>query len=132
MSSEIPPEFWQGVNQFNQRDFYACHDTLEPLWMEASQAEKNFYQGALQISVALYHLSNHNWRGAAILLGEGISRLRKYQPSYFNINVEQLIDDSAAILSQLQAAGPDKVADVAAELFTPVGHPSRLPLIVKV
>ena len=132
MSSEIPPEFWQGVNQFNQRDFYACHDTLEPLWMEASQAEKNFYQGVLQISVALYHLTNHNWRGAAILLGEGISRLRHYQPTYFSINVEQLIDDSAAILSQLQAAGPEKVADVAAELFVPLGQPSKLPLIVQV
>ncbi|WP_199245789.1 DUF309 domain-containing protein [[Phormidium] sp. ETS-05] len=132
MSSKIPPEFWQGVNQFNHQDFYACHDTLESLWLEASQADKHFYQGVLQISVALYHLSNHNWRGAAILLGEGISRLRHYQPTYFSINVEQLIDDSAAILSQLQATGPDKVADVAAELFAPVVQSSKLPVIVQV
>ena len=56
--------------------------------MEAGDPEKRFYQGILQISVALYHLGNQNWRGAVILLGEGISRLRYYQPSYAGIAVE--------------------------------------------
>ena len=117
MSSAIPPQFWQGVEQFNQRDFYACHDTLEALWMEASEPEKKFYQGVLQISVALYHLSDRNWRGAAILLGEGISRLRDYQPSYFGIYVDILLQDSNHILKALQESGPDNIAEFASQLF---------------
>lgn len=41
MQEEIPKAFWQGVEEFNQQQFYACHDTLEALWMEAPQPEKN-------------------------------------------------------------------------------------------
>ena len=117
MSNQIPPEFWQGVEQFNQQDFYACHDTLEALWMEAGEPEKKFYQGVLQIAVSLYHLSNHNWQGAAILLGEGINRLRNYQPSYFEIDVEKLLQDSVSMLNTLQQFGPDNVVALADELF---------------
>ncbi len=117
MSSSIPQKFWQAVEQFNQQDFYACHDTLESLWMEAAEPEKKFYQGILQIAVALYHLSNHNWKGAAILLGEGISRLKPYQPTYFEINLEQLLQTSGQILGTVQEFGPENVVKLAEELF---------------
>lgn len=116
MSELIPDEFWQGVEQFNRQEFYACHDTLEALWMEASEPERTFYQGVLQIAVALYHLGNHNWRGAVILLGEGISRLRKYHYSYFDVDVNSLLKQSADLLSELQQAGPENVADFAQQL----------------
>jgi len=29
-----------GCRQFNQGQFYACHDTLEALWMEASEPQR--------------------------------------------------------------------------------------------
>ncbi|WP_413161155.1 DUF309 domain-containing protein [Capilliphycus salinus ALCB114379] len=111
MIQEIPPEFWQGIEEFNQQEYYACHDTLEALWMEAMEPTKKFYQGILQIAVGLYHLSNHNWRGAVTSMGEGMRRLDYYQPDYFNINVEELIDQTAHLLSAMQEAGPEKVAD---------------------
>jgi hypothetical protein len=117
MSNSIPQEFWQAVEEFNQQDFYACHDTLESLWMEASEPDKNFYQGILQIAVSFYHLSNHNWKGAAILLGEGMSRLRIYQPTYFEINVEQLLEISGHILRKVQESDPENVVKLADELF---------------
>ncbi|MGE5658224.1 MAG: DUF309 domain-containing protein [Actinomycetota bacterium] len=130
---QISPEFWQGVEQFNQREFYACHDTLEALWMESQEPQRTFYQGVLQIAVGLYHLGNQNWRGAVILLGEGIKRLGYYQPIYAHINVEQLVRRSAQLLSDLQQAGPEKVTD-----FLPllaggeVSGSSELPRIVPV
>ncbi|MGV0028869.1 DUF309 domain-containing protein [Phormidesmis priestleyi] len=109
---DIPEEFWQGVEQFNQGEFYACHDTLEAIWIEAPPSEKNFYQGILQIAVALYHLGNQNWRGAVILLGEGANRLCKYPADYGAIEVGDLVDQSVELLSALQAAGSDRVQDV--------------------
>ena len=103
MTSEtFPLDFWQGVEQFNQQQFYACHDTLEAIWMEAAQPQKSFYQGILQISVALYHFSNCNWRGAMILLGEGIGRLHPYLPDYGSIDVEALVTQSGDFLHALQ------------------------------
>jgi uncharacterized protein len=102
MTESVEAAFWQGIDQFNQGEFYACHDTLEALWMEAIEPDKTFYQGILQIAVALYHLGNQNLKGAMILLGEGMNRLRRYQPDYAEINVEQLIQESTRLLTTLQ------------------------------
>ncbi|MCC5656522.1 DUF309 domain-containing protein [Nostoc sp. XA010] len=109
MSETIPQEFWQGVEQFNSGQFYACHDTLEALWIEAGEPEKTFYQGILQISVALYHLENRNWRGAVILLGEGSNRLRRYPSSYSGVDVDELLSQSAVLLTTLQQIGQDLI-----------------------
>lgn len=106
-TSQLPPEFWCGVEQFNQQQFYACHDTLEALWFEASEPDRSFYQGILQIAVACYHLGNSNWRGAVILLGEGINRLGSYSDDYAGIDVAQLITQSHHLLTTLQQAGPE-------------------------
>lgn len=117
--AEFPPaEFWRGIEQFNQGEFYACHDTLEAIWMEAEIQEKSFYQAILQIAVALYHLTNKNWRGAAILLGEGISRLDQYAPNYGGIDVLDLLDRAAAWLAALQQVGPDRVEELAEAIFS--------------
>jgi uncharacterized protein len=106
MTDSMPPEFWQAVEQFNQRQFYDCHDTLEALWLEEVDPLRRFYQGILQIAVACYHLSRHNWRGAMILLGEGMSRLRDYQPNYGGVEVTPLLMQSQALLTRLQQTDP--------------------------
>lgn len=111
MTNEIPEEFWQGVEQFNSGQFYACHDTLEALWIEATEPQKTFYQGILQIAVGIYHLSNSNWRGAVILLGEGINRLRRYPDTYSGIDVDELLSQSVVLLKTLQQTGPESVSD---------------------
>ncbi|AIE73824.1 MULTISPECIES: DUF309 domain-containing protein [unclassified Synechocystis] len=98
-----------GIEQFNRQDFYACHDTLEAVWLEANPMEKNFYQGILQIAVAHYHLSNHNWRGAVTLLGEGIRRLRNFRPHHRGVDIENLFQTSALLLQDLQAIAPEKL-----------------------
>ena len=103
-----PPEFQQGIAEFNQQQFYACHDTLEAIWVEAPEADKRFYQGILQVAVGCYHLSNDNLRGAIILLGEAIRRLCDYQPSYEGVNVELLLEQSSQLLQALQQLRPEQ------------------------
>jgi predicted metal-dependent hydrolase len=110
MSEIMPQEFWQGVEQFNSGQFYACHDTLEALWIEASEPEKSFYQGILQVAVALYHLGNRNWRGAVILLGEGSNRLRRYPDVFGGIDLEEFLTQARELLTALQQTDPEKVA----------------------
>lgn len=143
MGDSLPPdEFWQGVEQFNQQEFYACHDTLEALWMEALEPQKQFYQGILQIAVACYHLGNLNSRGAVVLLGEGIRRIRDYQPVYEGIDVEALLTESVKLLQALQQVEPEQVADfvkllAAAETKSPSSVSNkaaigRLPKILRV
>jgi predicted metal-dependent hydrolase len=126
MSETMPQEFWQGVEQFNAGQFYACHDTLEALWMEATEPERSFYQGVLQIAVALYHLGNRNCRGAMILLGEGSNRLRRYPSSYGGIDVDKLLNESTTLLTTLQQTDIDTIIALNQEQALP------LPKICKV
>ncbi|MEC4805066.1 MAG: DUF309 domain-containing protein [Jaaginema sp. PMC 1079.18] len=108
----IPAALQQGIKEFNEQEFYACHDTLEALWMDSSEPDKRFYQGLLQVAVACYHLHNLNWQGAVMLLGEGTRRLYDYQPHYGTINVEQLLTDSWNLLETLQQTDPENVGEV--------------------
>lgn len=112
MKDEQPEEFWHAIEQFNHGDFYACHDTLEAIWIEAPTFEKNFYQGILQVAVALYHLGNHNWRGAVILLGEGLNRLRRYLPDYGEIDLDRFVLEGTGLLTSLQHLGADRVSEI--------------------
>lgn len=128
---DLPAAFWQGVDQFNQGEFYACHDTLEALWMEASEPQKTLYQGILQIAVALYHLGNQNWRGAVILLGEGLRRVCDYQPTYAGLDVTRLVAESSQLLQSLQQAGPERVAEFSQWIVEPeAASDSSTPSIV--
>jgi uncharacterized protein len=110
-ADDLPPEFWEGVAQFNRGEFYDCHDTLEAIWIPCVGPEKPLYQGIIQIAVAIYHLGNLNWRGAVILLGEGLNRLRHYPDEFAQMDLGQLRSDAAALLTQLQDLGADRVAE---------------------
>ena len=124
IGSDIPAEFWQGVEEFNTREFYACHDTWEAIWMEAMEPDRTFYQGLIQIAVGLYHLGNHNWRGCVTLMGEGIRRLGPYQPDYFEIEVTPLVQSAQVLLRTLQEAGPDNVEAIATQIHSSVNSDS--------
>jgi predicted metal-dependent hydrolase len=115
-SESVDPRLDVAIALFNQGDYYACHDLLEAIWMEAETRDKPFYQGILQIAVGLYHLGNQNWQGASTLLGEGVNRLRAFEPHYQGIDVAQLVDLGWAWLMALQQTGKEAVAPVAQAL----------------
>lgn len=116
MEENLPPEFWQGAEQFNQGEFYACHDTFEALWTEAHEPDRTFYQGLLQIAVGLYHLGNHNWQGAATLLGEANGRLRPYEENYGGVDLNPVREQAKTIWLLLHSEGKDQVGAIAERL----------------
>ena len=127
--SNLGRDFIVAIAQFNSGEYYSCHDTLEEIWHNAWQSDRAFYQGILQIAVGLYHLDNHNWNGAVILLGEGTSRLPIYVPEYMSIDVETLLSDSLHLLKTLQQSGKERLP----EILTSIANGNlRLPKIFKV
>ena len=79
-----------GIALFNDCDFFAAHDYFEEIWMEAKRDEKEFFQGLVQISVGCYHLICGNFKGAKSQLGKGISKLGKFEPAYYNLDLSSL------------------------------------------
>ena len=102
--SDSPPEpsldeaeaalFARGIQEFNTGYFFECHETLEDLWQGVRGPSRDFYQGLIQIAVALYHLGRGNLAGARSLFERGLKRLEKYPSRYGGIELATLRDEA--------------------------------------
>ena len=101
----------EGVAQFNRREFFACHETLEGLWKRERGEIRDLYQGILQVAVGLYHLERGNHRGALYSLRHGTVRLRHFAPHCQGIDVGRLAEEADRIVAALDDLGPERTAD---------------------
>ena len=92
----------EAIFLFNSGDWYACHDGFEALWHETAGPMRPVLQGILQIAVAELHLERGNYRGATILMGEGLGRLKGCPPNALEIDLVALINLSMQRLLMLQ------------------------------
>ena len=92
----------EAIFLFNSSDWYACHDGFEALWHETAGPMRPVVQGILQIAVAELHLERGNCRGATILMGEGLGRLKACPHNSLGIDLAALIDSSMQRLLALQ------------------------------
>ncbi|HET9135092.1 MAG TPA: DUF309 domain-containing protein [Candidatus Kapabacteria bacterium] len=82
--------FLHGVELFNAKEFFDCHDAFEELWMEERGEMKLFLQGLIQAAVACHHLSNGNTTGAISQYNKSLDKLRKYDDHYGGIDLKSL------------------------------------------
>lgn len=107
----------QGVDEFNRREFFECHETLEGLWMAERSPVRELYQGILQVGVAFYHLARGNYRGAVVTLERGLARLRKVQPECQGVLVDRLVAEAEAAAAVMVELGPQRAAQFDARLI---------------
>jgi hypothetical protein len=110
--TEAPPPGLAGsIEQFNRSDFFECHETLEELWMAETRPVRRFYQGILQIGVALHHLQLGRYKPAIWLLERGSGYLRPFNPACMGVDVAGLLAGAARCLTELEELGPGGVRD---------------------
>lgn len=95
LGSDLPPhlqaEFRLGIEQYNNREFFDCHESLESVWKQYLETDRELIQGIIQVAVAYYHLERDNFEGCRKLLSRGLGRLRKYRPSHLGLNMENFV-----------------------------------------
>ena len=74
---QVDPRFKKAVELFNDGEWYDAHDVFEELWHETADPHRRCLQGVLQVAVAQLHLQRNNRRGATILFGEALGRLKR-------------------------------------------------------
>jgi predicted metal-dependent hydrolase len=135
----------RGIEQFNRREYFECHETLEALWL-AERAEARaalgsatygartaplppdggaycdqLYKGILQVGVGCYHLLRGNYRGAVLKLRAGADYLAPFAPRCMGVEVAALIADAHRLLDAVLALGPERLGEVDLALL-PVIH----------
>lgn len=107
---ESPPgQLLLAIRQFNSRDWYNCHETLEDLWLGETGEVRNFLQGALQIAVALHHWRNGNHGGAVSLLESGVKYLSRVSDACLWVDVAALIADADKVRGALVQLGKERM-----------------------
>lgn len=105
---ESPPaELIKGIEQFNRGEYFECHETLEDLWKAEPRPVRTFYQGILQIGVALHHVRAEHYRAAVTLFERGSNYLRPFAPLHMQVDVADLLAGAARCLAEVRRLGPN-------------------------
>jgi uncharacterized protein len=99
--AEVERHFHTAVALFNGARYWHAHEAWETLWRSATDEERDFYQGLIQVAAGLLHLQRRNMRGARNKLTEGLDKLRPYQPAHRGIFVNELIGEARRLLDDL-------------------------------
>jgi len=100
-----PEELLQAIDEFNRGDWFEAHETLEELWVGTKGELRDFYQGMLQLAVALHHWRSGNFKGALTLLKGGGELLSRVEPVCLGVDVAGLRADAGEMLARLSALG---------------------------
>jgi hypothetical protein len=120
----LPPELYIALEELNRGEYFACHETLESLWIPETRSVRGLYQGVLQIAVGCYHLTARaNWVGAVNKLEAGARRLERAgvltppedapdSPSFgvYGVDWHGLIAAADRLQAHLRALGRENVA----------------------
>lgn len=106
------PRITAGIELFNAREFFACHDILEDYWGDLVCRERTFFQGLIQTAVALHHFEEGNLGGALRMYQSARRCLLPWQPALAGIDVEKLVlelDECFDELAAPHSSWPDHV-----------------------
>lgn len=101
-----PAGFLDGVRLFNQGHFFETHEVWEDIWRSAPAEERDFYQGMIHLTVALYQAGRANWGAAHSQLRRAAKRLERYEPNRGELDVRGLRDSVAEAVADLAAGAP--------------------------
>jgi hypothetical protein len=107
-----PGQMLLAIRQFNNREWYDCHETIEELWLGESGEMKDFLQGVLQIAVALHHWRNGNHGGAVSLLVSGSNYLKRVSDVCLWVDVPALIADAEKVRIALEELGKERITEL--------------------
>ena len=85
---------------FNVREFFEAHDALEEFWQEYGGGDRTFYQGLIQVAVALEHAQRGNKKGARGVLRSARHRLQPYLPHYEGFDLTGLLEQAARCIEE--------------------------------
>jgi len=80
----------EGIRLLNSGQFFQAHEVLEDVWREAPVAEKKFWQGLVQIAVALHHHSTGNLVGAKSVMARAARNLGPCSSEWQGMKIGQL------------------------------------------
>jgi predicted metal-dependent hydrolase len=113
MQNDLLERFNLGMDKFNEREFYECHDILEDVWFEIRGQDRKFYQGLIHLAVGFYHiLHKNNPKGALSQLNKGITKLSTFKLAYQGVELENLVRKVEVCINEITLFREGKLKDL--------------------
>ena len=106
-ADDYDPKYLEGIEHFNRCDFFEAHEAWEDVWQEYQGPSRKFYQGLIQVAVALHHFGNGNIRGARKLYHSSRAYLEPYRPRHMGIDLEKLLSEFERCFAEVLGAGEE-------------------------
>ncbi len=90
--------FKKGLELFNERHYFECHEVIEDLWLSTPSDDKwrDLYKGVIQAAASLYQHDRGIHSGAKGLHKTCVGYLAKYKDGSLGLNVHKLINEMNA------------------------------------
>ena len=108
---DISGDVERGAALFNAGLFFECHEYLEDVWRETTNADRGFYHGLVQAAAGCYHLEKGNAHGARTLIQKAIAKLQPYAPTHGGIDVAAFLSGLHAVITALDAGPSPHIPD---------------------
>jgi predicted metal-dependent hydrolase len=80
----------RGVELFNQRRFFECHEVWEQIWKPSTGETRRLYQGLIQAAAALHHASRGNRAGALSVWSKAKAKLELSPSQHRGLSIAEL------------------------------------------
>ena len=119
---QIDPRFKKGLELFNHKEYFECHEVIEELWLETSSDDeyRDLYKGVIQAAAAIYQYERRIWSGARGLYKTSVGYLEKYEPESLGLNVKKLMDEMKRFFAGCETWGEEGPAEPAGLASGPV------------
>ncbi len=105
------------AEQFNTGFWYECHETLEEIWVSAVGELRDFCQGFLQFSVAIYKWKNGNFGSSIRLFERGDTHLSRVSPVFYGFDVQGLRIAGGRMREVLVSLGEQRMGEMDLQLI---------------
>jgi uncharacterized protein len=102
-------KFKRGIELFNSGEFFQAHEAWEEIWLSATEPEKTFLQGLIQLAAAFHHGKRGNLAGMKSLLEAGLAKLEKFPADCRGIRLAELRLDAKDCLAAARSSDEKEV-----------------------
>ncbi len=114
-AGELDRHYTGYFTRFNAQQDYEAHDVLEHLWLRTEGADRDFFQGLIQVAGAFVHLQKNflhpahpkhatRLRPAVRLFRLAVEKLEPYTPAHLRLDVAAVLEMCGRYSSEIEAA----------------------------
>lgn len=119
-SEKLSPLAVKGLEEFNRREYFEAHETLEAAWNQDDSVGRELYRAILQVAVAYLQIERENYQGAMKMF----LRLRQWidplPDTCRGVNIALLRSDAYQAQEELSRIGMHGMRNFDRSLLKPV------------